>query len=440
MEAGFIKEVHAYKKPIGFLKEKQNFSFKDLNNRIETEISKLQYTKTEEINQLIEILKVIRKGDTWPKFPKNQCINYLLQSNNKEEVAYPYILSNIIAHLTSAAPNHQMIQFLNDDELSEDVAPVIQNYLSLSDLFNLFFEKNKKHQLIKSIIQKLINRSFGFTQRLNTKWIFQNLDKIKTHFFKDNFDKFLRFFEGWDLYFKNVDGESISFFGRSIIEMSLVSSYQEFKSIQKIQEVVQKYLKRRTTDEWLEIFEKEGTNNFAFESFLAGNILDSRITKGKNFMDAYSEFLGSIAKRKIEIPSNIEIWNKLLSDNYLHKGRLSKIYNDVLDYLLEHAEVNINELRFFIDGLILFSTNMFSTNKMDDSIRKLILSIKKDENLLIRISNEYKEEIIRLCKDSDHQYDQNLYDMFIEAEQNKILSSDIVREIITKSRINVSKK
>lgn len=430
-----VKSVHHWIDSLAYLKSKQAYKFKTLKESIEEKVKGVPYNKTGEIKQLVDIMKVLySREETWPAFSENTSITYLNQGNT-EESAYPYVVGSQLTYLNNNPPHNQFLSLLNRADLAGTVAPVVQHYLDVSDMLKLYFEKNKKQRLIEKLIHALVKNSYGFTQRLNIKWVFRHLHHIKAQLFRENFMSFLKFFDSWPLKSKHLEGHPITFLNREVIKMSFDPDLHQYKTIQIIYVWVIENMRNNSSEAWLNAFEKKDTLYFALDGYLSHDILDPRVSKGTEFMNAYRDYLNKLAKREIPAPTGDSVWDNLLKEKHLHKGRIHRIYDDCMDYLLEHPDLTKSEFQFFFKGLMKYATTLTSENKADDVIRKLILPLAKFPDLLGNFFSEYKLQVIEIIKSSKHQYDQDLYDLLQEGLEKENLTPDLVDIIITEGNI-----
>lgn len=322
-----------------------------------------------------------RRSETWPKFSENTCINYLHQGNS-EHPAYPYLVAVQLTYLQKGPAHNHFTPFLNRSKLAETVAPVVQNYLDVSDVLKIYFEKNKKNKLIESIIHALVKDSYGFTQRLNIIWIFKHLHLIKSQLYPDNFTEFLQFFNSWSINSEKLREVNIDSLNKEVVQMSFDQTLHKYKAIKAIYEFTIKKMKNISSEIWLSGFESKNIYYFALKGYLENSLLDSRVTKSTEFMNAYRDYLNKVSRGGIPVPTEQIVWKQLLKKDYLHKGRIKRIYDDCLDHLLKHSELKKEALEFFMEGLMLYATTITHESKADEAIRKLILPLADYPQLL----------------------------------------------------------
>lgn len=433
-ENDFINSLYDYRDSIAFLIENENYNFPKLKDKVSDVVIKVPHTQKEDINKLVAINKVLFNQKTWPKFSESTGLNYLMQQNTQEP-AYPFIIASQLNYLTNAAAHPHFVPILNKADLGQEVAPVAQYFLDLSDLFQIYFQKNKKTVLIKDLIHHIIEDSYGFKRKLNIEWVFKNLHQIKSSLYPENFTEFLIFFDKWKSDFGKISGKSTTHFNSEIIKMTFDKDLHDYKAIESIYNTVIEDMRSINSEEWMSAFKDKNIHFVALEGYLRNSILKPTVTKGKEFMDSYSDYNYQIARREISIPNSVYIWEKLIAGDYLHQGKINRIYNDILDYLLSHSELNSSEIKFYISGILKYASNIYTSSKADDVIRKFILPLNSSKEILDEIISRHKNSFIDLINSSTHQYDQDLYDLLQEGLEDGNLNPDPVEEILTKGSI-----
>ena len=137
----------------------------------------------------------------------------------------------------------------------------------------------------------------------------------------------------------------------SIIELTFSQDNHSFNSIKHIHDKIISELNNTSKEVWLENFDTDNNLNFAFKGLTENELLDKKITKNTFFMSAYDEYFESIAKTEKSIPDDVDFWNGLLENDYLDGRKLNRIFNDILDVIINQTEVSSSHIKFFALGL-----------------------------------------------------------------------------------------
>jgi hypothetical protein len=290
---------------------------------------------------------------------------------------------------------------------------------------------------LDEIIQLLTKNTYIFSQTISINWVYKNLDNIRDEIFESNFKDFLLQFDTWKKYFpKNITEENVFELGTDIIDLAKHRDDHNYECIKHYFEVAIENFSNSKKEEWLDNFETQSNFIYAFNSFFEYNLIDKSITKGKPFMEAYEEFLKEVAKRNKTLPDNTEIWNKLVTNNLLDNRKLTRLYNDLLDFLINHTEITSQEIMFFSYGLFKHSSNIFNNeNKADEFIRKVLIPLDNNLSLLSQLITNYLEEIINLIFSSSGTYSQDLSELFTFSKGSDSINSDLIDQIFKETEL-----
>lgn len=190
-------------------------------------------------------------------------------------------------------------------------------------------------------------------------------------------------------------------------------------------------------EDWLKNFDIKSNFNFAFFGLIDNDLLDKKITRSKVFMEAYDEYFTSIAKNEATIPKNEDYWDYLLNNDYLDKRKLNRIYDDLLDLLIDYPELNIEQIKFFALGIFEYSS--ITSTKADSVCRKVILHLNDDNKIFHQIVEKYGEKIINIINASQGKYNQDLSEMFSQKLDDKTIDKGLIENIFNKTRLEVPK-
>jgi hypothetical protein len=438
-EDGFIEELHRFVHVIRYLKANaKSYKFKDIQDELDSELNSVAYTDAKKISKLIEINKVLNEKVSLKLIPDAIGTKYLNHHGTNTDEPFIDIISNQIAHLMTIAPRSTILtNELNKLDNARKIAEVIQYYISYGDLLKVVIEKGRSYPLVDEIIKILTTDYFGFTQSLSIKWIFENLDKIRTNFFEENFTLFLTQFDRWDDKFDEKEIPKVFDLREDILKEIFDESNHEFSSIKLIHNQILSEFRKASKEDLLENFNTESNFNFAFSGLIDNNLLDKKITRSKVFMEAYDEYFTSIAKNEVVIPSNEVFWNKLLNDDYLDKRKLSRIYDDILDLLIDYPELSIEQIKFFALGIFEYSTN--TTTKADSVCRKIILHLNDDSEIFYQIIETYGNKIIEIINASEGKYNQDLSEMFNLKLDGEKIDKRLIENIFNKTKLEIPK-
>ena len=440
-ENGVEEETYSSLNVIKYLIEtnKDVFVFDNLSEKIEEEIDTVAYTEKDKIFKLIEISKVIYGKSEISLIEEPIGTNFLNHFANKFDNPYYDIIANQIAHLKTTVPRSQYFTAeLNKTDNAEKIAKIIQYYISYGDLLKLVVDTNRKFPLLDEIIQLLTKNTYGFRQKTSINWVYKNVDNIRDEIFEDNFEDFLLHFDTWKKYFsKNVTEANVFELGTEIIDLAADSDNHNYECIAHYFNVAIEKFRNVTKEEWLDNFETESNLIYAFNSLFEKDLIDKSITKGKPFMEAYEEFLKEVAKRNKILPVNTELWNKLLTNNLLDNRKLTRLYNDLLDFLIDHTEITSQEIEFFSYGLFKHSSNIFNEQKKaDEFIRKVMIPLDDNLSLLDTLLSNYLEDIIQIFNSSSGGYNQDLSELLTLSKESNSANNTLIDKIFSETELN----
>ncbi|WP_299111422.1 P-loop NTPase fold protein [uncultured Winogradskyella sp.] len=433
-ESGILLETHKWLHCIDYLKdnETKKYNFEKLENAIEGYKSKIGYNKKEDIKMYLEIVKSLKGKNKYEYFNNSFLDQYLNTNGNKTDEPYYDIISNYISILDKVNPNSNsyLLDELNKTENSEEIAKVIQYHMTYGDLLAIIVDYKRNHPLLKELALKLTENSYSFTQILSPEWVFLSIDKLKSKIFNENIDIFLKSFDQSSKHFsKKITKNNALEFGKPIVDLTCELGNKDYKSLEHYHKVSNEMLKDINEEDWVNDFETPTIKFYCLDSYVINDLLDKSVTKSAPFMGAYEAFLKKIAKREIAIPQNQSFWDKLIEDEYLDNGRLNRIFNDILDLLLGHSEIKIEEIKFFSNGIFNQASNIKETHKADEIIRKLILPIKDINDL----TATFTHEIINIINSSSDAYSQELFELL--SNESKEKESPHIDLIIQKTKL-----
>ncbi|WP_339918216.1 hypothetical protein, partial [Yeosuana marina] len=276
-----------------------------------------------------------------------------------------------------------------------------------------------------------IRRKWFTLPALSTQWVYENIGKLQDNLFNKDIEIFLVSFDGWSQHFqKRITDKNVFDIGTPIIDLIYDFGVEKFKSLKHYYEVSSNKLKTLDEDTWAENFsEPDNSVMSALDCFMTNDLLNTSITKSPAFMSAYEKYLKNISKREINMPANEDFWNGLLENDCLDNRKLKRIYNDILDLLLDNSELDISEIKFFSYGLFNYATNLSEIHKADEFIRKIILPME-DNNILIET---FQNQIINVINSASSQYYQELYDLLTNI--NDVVRSSSINLIISKTKL-----
>ncbi|GGK11024.1 NTPase [Yeosuana aromativorans] len=438
-ETGMINVTHEWLHVIDYLikKDKKVYKFNDLSRKIEEQIPLIAYNKKDDIDKIVEILKVLNGKKEHKAFETNFLNNYLNTYGNEDDGVYFNIIANYISLLGATTPTNQyLLVELNRIDNSDKIAEIIQYYINYGDLLKIIIDSGRNYALLKELAKKLTTNSYGFTQTLSSLWVYENIGRLQDNLFNKDIEIFLSSFEGWSQHFqKRITDKNVFDIGTPIIDLVYDFGVEKFKSLKHYYEVASNKLKTLDEDTWAANFsEPDHSVMSALDCFMTNGLLNTSITKSPAFMSAYEKYLKNISKREIDVPANKDFWNGLLENDCLDNRKLKRIYNDILDLLLDNSELDISEIMFFSYGLFNYATNISETHKADEFIRKIILPME-DNNILIET---FPNQIIKVINSASSQYHQELYDLLIKI--NDIVRSSSINLIISKTKLKELKE
>lgn len=438
-ENGVIEELYTYLHVIKYLKSTDNsFKFNKIQETVNSQLKAVAHTDAEKISKLIKINKVLNGKHRLKLIPQGIGTNFLNSNGTKIDDPYFDIVANQIAHLMTTAPQSPTFtKELNQIDNAAKIAEMIQYYVSYGDLLKIVIDKGRVYPLVNEIIKILTTDFFGFGQSMSSEWVFENLDKIKSQLFKDDFKVFLTQFDRWKEQFKVEEISPVLDLRKDILKETFDKNNLEFLSIKLIYDLLTTEFKGASKDDWLENFNAESNFNFAFSGLIDNDLLDKKITRSKVFMEAYDEYFTSIAKNEVAIPENEDYWNNLLNEDYLDKRKLNRIYDDLLDLLIDYPELNIEQIKFFALGIFEYSS--ITTTKADSVCRKIILHLNDDSNIFHQIIETYDDKIIEIINASQGKYNQDLSEMFSQKLDGESINKSLIENIFNKTKLEIPK-
>lgn len=437
---GAIDELYTYLHVIKYLKSTDSsFKFKKIQETVDSQLGTVAYNVAEKISKLIEINKVLNGKTGLKLIPQNIGTNFLNHFGTKTDDPYFDIVANQIAHLKTTAPQSPTLtKELNKTDNGVKIAEIMQYYVSYGDLLKIVIDNGRVYPLVNEIIKILTTDYFSFAQSMSSKWVFENLDKIKTQLFKDDFKVFLTQFDRWKEQFKVEEISPVLDLRKDILKETFDKNNLEFLSIKLIYDLLITEFKGASKDEWLENFNAASSFNFAFYGLIDNELLDKKITRSKIFMEAYDEYFTSIAKNENNIPDDVDFWNGLLENDYLDGRKLNRIFNDILDVIINQTDVSSSHIKFFALGLFEYSSNIIS--KADEVCRKIILHLNDDDDLFVFIMQNHLEKLIEILNSSKGLYYQDLSEMFNSAGERELIELKIVNSIFERTKLVIPVK
>tara|TARA_B110000908_G_scaffold171714_1_gene235438 strand:- start:853 stop:4182 length:3330 start_codon:yes stop_codon:yes gene_type:complete len=438
-ENGVIEELYSYLHVIKYLKATDSsFKFNKIQETVDAQLKSVAYNDAKKISKLININKVLNGKKGLKLIPESIGTNFLNHVGAKIDEPYFDIIANQIGHLMTTAPQSTVFtKELNKTENALKIAEVIQYYVSYGDLLKIVIDKGRVHPLVNEIINVLTSEYYGFTQSIGTKWVFENLNKIKSQLFKEDFNVFLTQFDRWSDKFDKEEISPVLDLHKDILKEAFNEKNIEFSSIKLIYDSLIINLKGATKENWLENFNTESNFNYAFSGLIDNDLLDKKITRNKVFMEAYDEYFTSIAKNEVTIPENEDYWNNLLNNDYLDKRKLNRIYDDLLDLLVDYPELNIEQIKFFALGIFEYSS--ITTTKADSICRKIILHLNDDSEIFHQIIETYGDKIIEIINSSEGKYNQDLSEMFSQKLDGETIDKSLIENIFNKTKLEIPK-
>jgi len=438
-ENGVIDELYTYLHVIKYLKSSDNsFKFNKIQETVNSQLKSVAHTDAKKISKLIEINKVLNGKNGLKLIPHVIGADFLINNGTKIDDPYFDIVANQIAHLVNTAPQSPTLtKELNKIDNAAKIAEIIQYYVSYGDLLKIVIDKGRVYPLVNEIIKILTTDYFSFGQSMSSKWVFENLDKIKSQLFKDDFKVFLTQFDRWKEQFKVEEISPIFDLRKEILKETFDKNNLEFLSIKFIYDLLITEFKEVSKDDWLKNYNTESNFNFAFSGLIDNDLLDKKITRSKVFMEAYDEYFTSIAKNEVTIPENEDYWNNLLNDDYLDKRKLNRIYDDILDLLIDYPELNIEQIKFFALGIFEYSS--ITTTKADSVCRKIILHLNDDSEIFHQIIETYGDKIIEIINASQGKYNQDLSEMFSQKLDGETIDNGLIENIFNKTKLEIPK-
>lgn len=433
-ETGMIQVTHKWLPVIEYLinNDKKRYKFADLFRKIEEQIPLIAHNKKEDIDKILEILKVLNGKKQFKAFELNFLNSYLNTYGNETGGGYLDIIAIYISLLGTTAPTNQyLLNELNRIDNSDKIGEVVQYYINYGDLLKIIIDSGRDYALLHELARELTTNSYGFTQTLSPRWVYENIGKLQNNLFEDDIEVFLRSFDGWSPHFdKHLTDKNVFLIGNPIIDLVCELGVEKFKSLKHYYELASNKLKTINEYTWIENFSNPYDSiMYALDSFMANDLLNTSITKSSSFMNAYEKYMKDISKREIEIPDNNAFWNYLLENDYLDNRKLKRIYNDILDLLLDHSEIYTEEINFFSYGLFNFASNISASHKADEFIRKIILPMHNNNEFI----NTFPNQIIKIINSATTQYYQELYDSLIKL--NDSLHSSSIELIISNTKL-----
>ncbi|WP_417854625.1 P-loop NTPase fold protein [Xanthomarina gelatinilytica] len=438
-ENGVVEELYTYIHVIEYLiSTDYSIKFNNIQETIDAQLNAVAYTDAKKISKLLEINKVLNGKSKLKLIPQAIGNNFLNNNGAKTDNPYFDIVANQIAHLMTIAPQSPTLtKELNKIENASKIAEIIQYYVTYGDLLKIVIDKGRVYPLVNEVIKILTTDYFGFKQSMSSKWVFENLDKIKSQLFKDDFKVFLTQFDRWKEQFKVEEISPVLDLRSEILMETFDKENLEFLSIKLIYDLLITEFKETSKDVWLENFNTESNFNFAFSGLIENDLLDKKITRSKVFMEAYDEYFTLIAKNEVAIPENEGFWNNLLNEEYLDKRKLSRIYDDILDLLIDYPELSIEQIKFFALGIFEYST--ITMTKADSVCRKIILHLNDDSEIFHQIIETYCDKIIEIINASQGKYNQDLSEMFNLKLDGETIDKRLIENIFNKTKLEIPK-
>jgi hypothetical protein len=433
-DSKLIKEVSDWLHCIEYLikNETQRYKFDELSKKVEEQLPNVVFNNKEDISMILKIMKVLNGYKKLKPFDLNFLDSYLNTYGNEKEDIYFDLISCYISLIATSNPRNQvLLNELNKTDSSDKIAERIQYYIGYGDLLKTIIDKERNYPLLNEVVKKLTVNSFGFSRKLEIDWVYENIGKIKDKIFIEDIEIFLTSFDSWQKGFpEKIKDENVLKIGESLLNLTCELGIDKFKSLKHYHETVIRKLKSIDEETWLADFSNPSIILNTLEGFLSHNlILDTSITKSAVFMGAYELYFKSIAKRDTSIPNNKDFWNSLLKNDYLDNRRLKRIYNDILDLLLNHSEVEISEVKFFSFGIFTYASNISDSHKADEVIRKFILP----PNNINELSGGFTSDIVSVINSASTLYYQELYEYFVKTKE--IAPSSSIDFIISNTKL-----
>jgi len=423
-----VSEMFSYQHVLAFLiKEYRTYNPKKLKEYTEDQLQK--YNSTTQIQQLLDIIKIVSGKKKFKLIPESKGEDYLNVSDNEE--VYFDIIANQIGHLK---PNETINQYLEEElksiENAEVLSNIIQYYIDYRDILKLIIESDENYPLLIEITKKLSKESFGFKQRLSMHWVFSNIHLIEKRIFKDNIEGFLFSLERWGNHLSElITKENIFDISTRYIDLASNAEYHKFSSVNHTYNIFIDTFKNASVKDWISSFDSDSNFDYAFGEFLNNDLLDKSITKRSEFMDAYELYMKQVISREKAIPSNKNIWIKL-QEGYLDSRKHKRLFNDFLDLLLDHTEIKDDEIIFLSSGLFKFSNNLYRDNKKSaEFVRKIIIPSKSKEKIFKFLFSDHLNDVVKVIN-STSEYKQDLFELFYNARENTILNDQEYEDLI----------
>ncbi len=434
---GMVEEAYGYKHVIEFLFNLNTvYSFNSLRKKLEENIKNVSGGSPDEMEKLIELNKILcAKNKTIPLIPENNITPYIDTIKSNNEHLYREAIANQIAHLkTTSARSNTFENELSEEDMTKELAPTIQYYLSYGDLMKIVIDRGEEHNLLYGLVRDLTQNSYGRTQRADVGWMLSNLDKIKSTFYNEDLEVFLEELDRWEKGFENAikTEDILERINSNILDIILEHHEGGFKCIQLLIDTACKRFEGMSREEWLELFKEEGQPHNILTKFFERSWIANKITKATEFMGAYEDHMEAIARKNNAIP-NRNFWDSLLKQGSLDERKMSKIFNDVLDILLVQDPPDTAAIAFFGEGL--FSRSSDRKTKGKDFVRKILLAHENDLEGFEVLLDRFEEGIIEVISQHSGEYNPSLSEMVTNLKLERESSLEKVERLFSKTEL-----
>jgi hypothetical protein len=416
------------------MENEETFMLDEFIEHVNDVFIKTPYNQKETLGKAFKILKTLSEKSNIQLLPLNTGNRFL--NSYRNDISEPYfdVICTQIAHLgTSSTPsNGYLIAELNRLDNANEIAENIQYFSSFGNILKLaIITSNRKYPLFSEIGRKLCENDYEFSQKLDIRWVFENIKDIENVVFQDDIKVFLTEFDSWSDNFENkVNSENIFDLGQGFVDLSSDLENHKFKCVNYFYKKAIEKFRLFSKKDWLENFDTNSSAFITLKKYVTTDLLDKSITKSDKFMDAYESYMKDIARREKPIADNIDIWRIIENGGFLHGSKQTRLFNDFIDLVLEHTELRVEEVEFFGKGFLRYSSNLKKNpNKANEFLRKIIIPLKNNPEVFHDLLENSKEELVAVINTADD-YKQDLVELIVDLRNQEALSEKSSEELL----------
>lgn len=357
--------------------DRLKYNFKTIIDELRTSINEMTITNLVELDKFVHCYKLLSNERPFEEITLPKNIYQYIEKYKTDNIDI-YIIA-ICLSLKDMKNNYNVsiIRSLYDNPdltLVNKISSEIENYISFSDLLKMNINDNISYELLKQIIIKITNNSYGVSS-LDITWVLTSFNKILNSVFDEDKIQSKNFYirlNDWKKYIlENLD-KSDKFIMK--IDLSLIDFATTIKN--DLSSILinysNKFLNNLDKDEIIEIIENRETfTNNLFKKLHAKNKIEVHF-----LVDKLEPLIFEYLNNFNENDTPLEFKNLLNLKNLFNKinfNKKVKFINDSIKILNKNPKLSSNHIAFYIDFIV--ENNLLS--KINNNFfRQFILSYK----------------------------------------------------------------